>query len=444
MEKKTVPWVGMLLVLLCASSAFSATITYDQAENALWVRDFPQEAPATLDALLGADRKNNWGLVSYDQATDTYRVNASLHIGSDQGASTFFQIGRKDHPKETVIVKGDVWIKPPKQTLKRPDGRYVIVNRLTLGDPNDSSIKANLKIDCETNGQYSVFLGLDTKEKKIAGGDLHVYNSTITAATQDKDHMMRGCGDYQGMWTSWFGSDIRLINATVSWYNTTTTYSMQGHNSTIEGTTFEHGGGVLDNGQEFARNCTFRNLRIAVAEGGCLDATLVGCKFQDNEYNWTLGSLCSQGITMIDCEVGPQKQPVYLSRNKVTPLQAVKRKVPIYPCYTELQSLVVKVTDAQGKPIYRAAVSVLCREDPTAVKRGFCLTSGQGLTPSDPEKDAILITKRKLQATDDPENPKEFSFTYTVSVEAPGYKESAITLRHDQTIPRPLAIALQK
>ena len=95
-----------LSVLALAARTAAAGVTYDATDKYIWVRSFPEDTPATMDDVLEADRKAGWGLVSYDKATDTYTVSSSLHIGTDEDAGTYFQIGRKGHPQETVVVKG--------------------------------------------------------------------------------------------------------------------------------------------------------------------------------------------------------------------------------------------------------------------------------------------------------------------------------------------------
>lgn len=397
---------------------------------------------------MAADQRNGWKITDYDQATDTYRLQASLDIGSEEDLGTFFQLGRNNHPQETLVVCGDVWIRPPRVSSKRSDGRARICNRLTLGDPQDPAINATLKIACTKAKEFGLAIGRRTKDQAewAFRGDLHVYHSTITAATPDRAHLVAGYVDFDGVPTSWYGSDIRLIDATISWI--TDVYGVQAHNSVLEGATFEHGDQMITNGRQVIHHCTFRDLQVAVCEGGCLDATVIGCRFSDNERNWTLGAVQSGivtgGIEMIDCETGPQRRPVDLRKNEIAPQQAIASHVPLYPTYTELRSLVVKVADAAGQPIPDAWVNVSCDTDANAVRRGLATTDERGLTPDDPEGQAILITQRKLQATDDPKQPREFSFRYEVSVQAAGYAPQRLTLAHDQSLPRPLTVALTR
>jgi len=451
----TPPRLGACLLCLLSARLLLADVAYDAAENCIWVKGFPEEAPATLDTVLNADSKGKWGKVTYDKARDTYTIAASLWIGSDDDLGTFVQIGRKDHPRETLVLKGDLWIRPPRESIKRSDGRASIVNRLTLGHPNDASIRPSLKIACSKPREFGICLGIRTTDNKVwkRGGDLHAYSSLLTAAIQNKEHILRGSGEHKGYSTGWYGSDIRLVNSTLSWIDGGMTYGADAGNAVFDGTTFEHGGRALANGRQYARNCTFRDLDIAVAEGGSLDATLVKCTFENNALNWSLGSAASQGVTLIDCEQGPPKpQPskgvgphraVSLRENQVTADEAVRRRIPLYPCYNELRSLVVKVTDTDGRPVPRAVVHVAC-DDATALRTPLSITDDNGLTSQDMEKDAILLTILRLQATDKPDEPKAFRFRYTVTVSAAGHKPKTLPLADPARVSRPMGVTLDK
>jgi hypothetical protein len=72
------------------------------------------------------------------------------------------------------------------------------------------------------------------------------------------------------------------------------------------------------------------------------------------------------------------------------------------------------------------------------------LTDEQGLTPADSEGQAILITRRKLQATDIPGQPRESSFRYEVTVQAHGFAPQHLSLSHDQQLPKPLTVTLTR
>lgn len=408
---------------LLVSGTCRSDVFWDDCEKCIRVMDYPEDAPATCDMLLEADRAKGWGKVSYDAATDTYTVNASVWIGTNQGLGTYFQVGRPGHPRETLLVKGEVKICAAKLSAKRPDGRYSVMNRLTLGHPSDSSIRAALKIACEKPGQY----GLQVGEYYARRAELHVYNSGITADPPDADHRMGS----RGM----CGSDIRLINARISCFQGQFLYGVQAHNGTVQGTTIEHGSEGLYNGNQFARDCMFRSLGVAIVEGGCLNAQMLRCTFEDNDWNWTLGAAQSAGVDFIDCVIHPQKKPVSIRKNSLLPL--------LYPAFTDWRSVVVRVTDRRGKPLEGVIVHVES-SDPSAVRNGLCVTDRKGETPADAGQNAILLVNERFQPTDQPDQPARLTYGYTVQCLAPGYREKKTAIPAVADIPRPFVIVLER
>jgi hypothetical protein len=392
-------------------------------------------------------------------------VNAHRWIGDDQSSGTFVQIGDKEHPKVTVIVKGTVWVRPPKESPTRSDGRESIINRLTLGDPVDPNVQAVLKIYCDTRGQHGIYVGYRSDKATIHRGSLHVYRSTITAAMQDPQHLW-GTKDYTDeksspRWAApgWYGSEIRLIQATISWFDGCPAYGMStGTRESREGvefmrpnkwhvieeTTFEHGGMVVQNGDQYLKDCVFRDLDVAIAEGGALGAKLVRCTFEKNRLNWTLGSLGSRGIVLLNCTVGRQEKPITITKNQTTLEEAMRQNVPIYPACHVRQSLAVKVVDQAGSPVPDATVLVTCTSDPTQVARGAAITNPEGMTGSDPEADAVVVTSKQYQATDDPKKPQETTYAHEVSVSKAGFQPNSVTLPAGRPIPTPLVVSLKK
>jgi hypothetical protein len=463
-------WQDFLETASTAFDSFPASqlskITYDPTTNCMRVVGFPEDTPATMDTLLDADRENGWNKLSYDERTETYTVDADLWIGDDQSAGTFVQMGDSRHRNVTVVVKGTVWVRPPRESPKRSDGRNSVINRLTLGDPHDAGIRATLKIDCQTPGEHGVYVGYRSHDSRtiIHRGALHVYNSTITAANQDEQHVW-GVRDYTDesaspRWATpgWYASEVILSGAIISWFQGCVTYGCNSgklgpgklvrsvepdERFVIRDTTFEHGGSAVQNGTQHLRNCTFRDLEAAVAEGGALCAKIAGCTFQDNKLNWTLGSINSGGIEMVDCHIGPQAAPVMLKKNSIDPEAAAKRKIPIYPACLVRESVVVKVVDAAGNPVPDSFVTVSCQAAPQQVSRGATITGQDGLTPSDPEANAIVVTVEALQATDDPQEPRQTTFDYEVSVTKPGFPAQHTTLRAGQPIAQPIVIRLR-
>lgn len=428
------------LQALAAAVWAAGSVAFDQNDRVISLLGYPEEAPATMNTLLQADQQNQWGVVAYDQAADTYNVRASIYIGTNTDLGTFLQIGRKDHPRETVVVKGDVWVKHPKKSIQRSDGHYAIANRLTLGDAKDTNIQATLKIDCAKAGEYALLLGYRKgAAPEIPGPALHVYNSAITAATPDKDHMVSGGKQFpDGAYPQWYASDVRLINAKMSWFGSM--YGIDSQSSIFEGSTFDHVAGVFSGWSQTAKKCVFKNCGQVI---GSQSATMIQCIFADNQNNWSINQL-SRGITLIDCQVGPQKKPASIRKSALTPEQAVQQRAPLYPACVEWISLPVQVTDAGGRPVAKAFVNISCQDDPAAVKNGFAMTDDKGLTSADPEQQAILIIRKKVQATDVQDRPRELTFAYTVVVSAEGLPDKQLTISPGQELTRPLVIALDK
>jgi hypothetical protein len=146
---------------------------------------------------------------------------------------------------------------------------------------------------------------------------------------------------------------------------------------------------------------------------------------------------------MIDCDIQPPRESIQLLKNSISPEQAVRQKRPIYPTYTQWRSLVIQILDRDGGVIEDAIVVVDCPQDSGAVQNGMALTDDRGLTPADFPRGAVLIMERKLQATDDPESPREFTFTYRVAVHKPGYKTTRVLLTNNERIPRPLIVPIE-
>lgn len=442
----------------------SPRIEYDSEHNRIFVLGFAEENPATMADILAADRQNGWGAVAHDMASDTYTVGTDLWIGDDQGLGTFVQIGDAQHPRVTVVINGTVWVRPPQEGPARSDGLPSVINRLRLGLPGDDSVSATLAFDCESRGQHGLYVGYRAADSQtwIRRGSLHVYNSTLTAATKDRDHAW-GVRDYTGpqcspRWSSpgWYGSDVRLVNAVVSWFEGCVAYGLQtgerrrgtardigpSGQHRIEGTLFEHGGYGVQNSAQYLRNCVFRGMEVGVAEGGALSAKLIGCTFSGNKRNWTLGSLFSGGLCLLDCDVGEPEHPPAIRKNRIDPAKAARHGVAIHPACALRRSLVVQVRGPDGTRVPGAVVTVQCDDAPVQVTQGAAVTDANGETPRDPEQGAVVVTERRLTATDVPEQPEERTFLYRVVVTAPGHRPTELRLDSAEGIPSPLVVTV--
>ena len=107
---------SLFAAIAVATGAFAA-VTFDAERNAITVADHPRDAPCGLGQVSDADRKHGWGKVEYDEANDTYTVNATLLIGENDRGSTYFQIGTKANPRETLVMKGGLYVTRPRRMV---------------------------------------------------------------------------------------------------------------------------------------------------------------------------------------------------------------------------------------------------------------------------------------------------------------------------------------
>ena len=419
-------FIAAVLAVWLAAGAVYGGIVYNEQYNALWVTDFPGEFPCDMQRLTAVDRMHEWGKVAYDKATDTYTVSCDLMIGTNDGTETYFRIGSKEHPKETVVMKGHVGV-APYWIKGENEGEYyrvpTLVNRLTLGDAKDKSVTAALKFDCETRGQYGLMIGgfLPAWEKKAQqhGGQLHVYNSTITAARQDRDHAL-GLPTRGNILLS--GDDIVLENATISWVAGFVGYGLAsglGRTRRIVDTVFENSGVGLVNGKNEVVGCTFRNMGDAVIDWGSIDATLIDCTLEGNDRNVTL-RYTKKGVVCIDCNIGaPKKGDVF------DPRTTASLKTKNYGEFVSRRHVVVEVVDGNGKPIPGAEVNVKCEQGvPETVENWKHAVNAAGKTPAKGEKDSILLTEVVKKCTDTPNEPKVTEYSYAVAASAAGYADN--------------------
>lgn len=413
---------------LAATAAIGRDILRLEPENAVWVVGFSRNHPATMDDVAEADRTHGWNLVSVDTATDTYILDASLWIGGTSlWTPTYMQIGRPGHTNETLVVHGDVWIRAPRRSLERPDGRSGLINRLTLGTPDNPGIRAQLKIHCKTLRQYGLWIGERTERGVLRGGDLFAFNSVLTAAVQDGQHNLRGTDWYRGFHTGWYGSRVELVNSEISHIDGQVTYYMQAEDYRIRGCRFHHSGTLVRGGTQRMLDCRFTDMSATPITGRRIEC--IRCVFRNNPRHWQLRSSWSSVAEMINCDMGPSDNPILLAKNSKDPKWLYRTGTPLYPFYIERASCVVKVLDEAGNPVQGAAVSVLCSDDPyrgrahlEAVRNAMVFTDEKGVTPARCEDGAILPAVKRLQATDDPAAPRQDTLTYTLRVEAKGYR----------------------
>lgn len=400
-----------------------AGICYDAALDCIQVTDFPAGFPCTLKRLKAYDDTNGWGKVRYDEAARAWHVDCHLLIGSNDGTATHFQIGSREAHDETLLLRGNLYV-APFWVEGENAGKYwqvpLIDNRLTLGCAGDPAVRTSLKFANRKRGEYGPRIGefpsAMAKADKKFGGQLHAYNSVITAARQEAEY---ACATFRLL-----GQEVVLVNCELSWSVDDLAYGLNTalprKRTRVENTLFAHGGGTVNNGPIVMTRCTLRDLACAISDSGAVDATLIDCTLERNVRNWML-RFTPYGITCIDCDVKPPARGD-LFKAQATGADGKKQ----YGALTTRRHIIVEVVDAQGRPVPAAAVSVKC-ELPAAeaVANGRQTTDADGRTPGKGADKAILLTESIERVTDSGE-PQIRVFSYAVSVEAKGFAPAAI------------------
>ncbi len=452
-----------LMLWLPFPRLLAGSVTFDPGLNCIHVAGFPEETPATLDDILAADRAAGWGRAAYTAADDVYTVTASLRIGTNTDWGTFFQVGRTNHPRETLILHGDLTVAPPRNMGRivhhyqdyaggRYDGRLRVSNRLTLGIEGNPAVRPTVKVACAAPGGFSVRLLAAAPPKTEKGhwyyapmGELFMFNATLTAADTN-------CPFAAALLLSHTGLNFKMRGSRIAWWrgnlfgvSFVATRGLNDADRTVTGMTFENGGSAA--APFDAVDCVFSNLDVAAQNRGA-----TRCVFEGNRVNFQM--LPSQaGIILTDCVIGPPEQPLRLPRS--TRDEKWLRHYSVYkdssdlalvknPGIIERTSLVVKVVDRQGRPVAGAAVLADCPGDldNLFVARPLAVTGADGLTPDDPLGCAIVITKREFRPTDDPAKPEIITRVYNITVAAAGHDVFRMTIDSSDEMPRPLCVRL--
>lgn len=448
--------VALLSAALVVLSAPAGDIRYEPESNRIMVSAYPEERPATLSDMLEADQQHGWGKVTYEPATDTFTVRADLWIGTDTDFGTFVQIGHAQHPTETLVLHGHLVVCAPRRSGQRTDGRYRISNRLTLGQAGNPASRAILKIACTKKNEFGVSVLTAPLPQAVEdrhdlpAGEWFMFNSVLTAATPDADHTYTAA-----IRLSHAGINYRLENSTISWWDgglfaTALLYTRRWipeQERAVRGMVFEHGGSAR--GPFPCTDCIFRDVAVARVDDGA-----TRCVFQDNRANYQITAY-QVGAVFTDCVFRPAAEPVRVPRSKRN--EKWLRNYSVYRDASDLQlvlnpgviervSVPVAVTDAGGRPIEGAAVLLDCPQDEEglAVVRSLAVTDADGLTPSDPDGRALLITRRELRPTDDPAKPQVLEYSYRLRVTAPGHAGHELELPANAVLPRPLPVMLNK
>ncbi len=442
-----------LLGLACGAAPLEAgTIRYEADANRIRVSDFPEERPATLDDILSADRQNGWDRIRFAPDSDTYTLDAALWIGASDDWGTFFRIGRPERPRETLLVRGDLVVTPPRPSALRSDGRFRISNRLTLGDPARPNIRPEVRLACSRRGEYAVRVLAEEvppppasaanrtigewfmAHARVAPADpAHPYAAAIVISHAGVNFRMA-----ESTFSGWIGD---LFTPVFTPYSATTPPAER----VMRGMVFEQGGTV----RYFSfLECVFRGLDAALTHGGA-----TRCVFDGNRRNLALHANHT-GAILLDCTIGPPELSLRLPPTKQTSLRQLRvvsatrhardPAVLANPGVLECASLPVQVVDGQGRPVPLASVWLECPAEPdgAAVLRDLAVTDRDGLTPPPGHDQALVLVTREWRPTDRPEAPQLKTYHYRLRIEAPGYVPAELSLDGVADRPRPLVVTL--
>lgn len=412
------------ITALCLQTQGSGTIEYVEKQNAFWARGWQEHQPAQPADLEALDARLGLGKVTRPAGGDTLRVAASLWIGGREDAGTWFQVGSEERPRETLLVEGTVWIRQPRRSILRRDGRRAIVNRLRVGRPDRPDITPRLTLlySPAVSGSGVLNIGrYDPGTRTVHyGGDLHVFHGVVDVRDSATGRPTRARSQCR-----WYASELRLVNSTVAGLAVTVhSHVRETDLCQLHGTSLLNGNITLM--EVTAEHCTFRGLKRVLRN----QAVLVDCTLGKNDQLVYHTGRSGGTTVLIDTPLDTGATPLRLEKNDIDPRRASHSKRVVFPSVEVRRSLQVKVTDSLERPIDSAWVRVRTRSSGAACSDQTLLTDTQGLTPEGREKGFSLLIRR-WTATRVPTAPQVNTYAFTLMVWKQGH----------QTTERPLDVS---
>lgn len=413
-------WILSGMAVACCLTGRGGVL-FDQSRNTILVTDYPEASPCNPARLAIFDRAFGWGKITCDPAGNTYTCNCHIAIGDNHGSETYFQVGSPEHPDETLVMHGNIYVRPYWIEKENEGLRWwhapARVNRLTIGRAHDASVQATLKFAPEN----SLIVGQAPDEHACRGGQIFIYNSCVTALEPAKGFGIKGARGYASL--SQVGGDGHVLrNARISHAQGYVCGGMSpGWKKTfqVENTVFSDFGFMAPENAAFS-NCTFEGAKIAaLRDRGSMNAELSNCIFRNNERNWEL-TYADKGLILVDCA---WDDPRRADRYRAWTNPNGKKQ---YPKLSVRRHLVVEVADAAGKPVKDAAVAFMPEQDGCdLVLRPVFKTDARGQTPGPDHPDAMLLTDYIKTATETEDQPALQPFTYSITAEISGKKATA-------------------
>jgi hypothetical protein len=407
--------IAVTMMSLWALSATGGALI-DNERNAIRLMNYPPEAPCSLSRLAETDRAFGWGRVKYDNATNTCVITGDLIIGSNDGSETILKVGSSEHPDETLIMKGNIYIHPYfiEGENREHNGDYwrapKRMNALILGENENKNITATLKFACSPDKRYTVYGGFAPWIKKGTqqGGGLYVYNSQIAPLNPETGNEI---GSIEGIGMYLAGGSV-FDNAKITGVKGALHRMGAGINKDflVRNTMFTRVSMPLTaSGVCKVSTCMFVDCETAVSDRGSLELELTDCVFRGNEQNWAL-TYSDNGLVCVDCIWdAPRKEDFYR-------VSVDNKGIKKYPKFSDRHQVTVKVIDDAGNPVADVIVSFKAEQAGCDLlqNREF-RTDKDGMTPAKGNDGAIVMTEYVKTATEVPDKPNTSFFTYTVT-----------------------------
>ena len=433
---------AFLAAAVVTSPSARGAIEYDAALGAYRVSDYPKDYPCTPELLAEMDGLLGLGKVTRDRETGVCTVTCNLLIGSNDGTNTYFQVGSPEHPRETLVMRGNLYVCPYYVTGESRHAQWwhapQRINRLTIGDEDNPAIQAALKFDAPaSNERFWLVTGERPepggKHTVGRGGQLMVWHGLVTAAKQTKGHEIAGL--------RLRGDGFVLVNSTLSWVTGMMTYgAYTGWRKTIRvaDSVLAHGGAAVVGGTQDLTNCRIVECDTAVLDYGSIDVVLKGCTLEGNRHNWSLRfpGKASPTLICIDCDIGPPRAGNLMQQQETASTRSFRAKgIPLQnPQLISKRHLVIQAIDAEGKPVPNAEIAVRPEQPGTDIDEGRrYLTGTAGRTADSDGPEAILLPEWRQVVTDSATPASPAQFTYTISAAAHGRTTELKGIRPDRS-----------
>jgi|GEM_PF-6246147 len=382
-----------------------ASIQYNVERNIIWVADYPESFPCSMDRVLKADRLHGWGGVTYDPSNNAYILNAELRIGTDSGSDTYFQIGDRQHAKPTIIMAKDLVLMNGKRGSDIAGSR----NMLSVGNRQNNAIAPVLRFAAE-RGLYISQVPAEkqpidrlgrTFTTSSPGAEIEIYNTLITCSQPDQKF---GTCFLRGNSVALKGT--RILRSSEGVY-----VHSEPKQPVIENVVFEDcntGLGHFWGWQgTLAKGCVFRNCTTALRDPNRI--LFQNCRFENNVQNWTIESADKVGF--LDCSFGaPQKE-------SEIGVGATARNNKWASTVEINASVTLEIKDSRGNPIANARI--IARDAQNQLE--------QHASGDKAGKATLVLAEKKIVGTDDVKRPAVTRYSYVLSVSAEKFKTKEIS-----------------